>query len=78
MAEGDVIILPAGFGHKLVNAAQGFTVVGGYPHGQEDTGYARAGEGTSAQIERVAATPLPERDPVFGEAGPLCRLWMAD
>ncbi len=75
VAEGDVIILPAGFGHKLVNSAQGFTVVGGYPRGQEDTGYVRAGEGTATEVERVIATPLPERDPVFGTGGPLGRLW---
>lgn len=71
--EGDVIILPAGYGHKLVEAENSFTVVGAYPKGQDDIGFNRAGEDT--MLASIAATPVPACDPIFGAQGPLTSLW---
>ncbi|MEW6159171.1 MAG: cupin domain-containing protein [Verrucomicrobiota bacterium] len=73
---GDVVIIPAGVGHKNVGASAGFTVVGAYPDGQEwDLCYGKADERPRAD-QNIAKVPLPSRDPVFGEDGPLFTHWI--
>jgi uncharacterized protein YjlB len=77
---GDVVILPAGFGHRRLSDAGGFTVVGAYPPGQEGPEIMRAGAEADAEAAArarasIAATPLPATDPVFGRGGPLLRRW---
>ena len=73
---GDVMILPAGFGHCRVAASGGFTVVGAYPAGQEDYEVVRAGEAAAAAARSsIAGTPLPSTDPVYGADGPLRSRW---
>jgi uncharacterized protein YjlB len=72
---GDVIIIPAGVGHKKLKSSDDFQVVGGYPGGQvpdmnRDDETTRAGVQTA--IINVA---LPAADPIYGAAGPLMRLW---
>ena len=62
---GDVLVLPAGTGHRRASAAGGFTVVGAYPRGQEDYDLLREADG--AARERIAALPVPPDDPVGGE-----------
>jgi uncharacterized protein YjlB len=65
---GDVLVLPAGTGHRRAEADGGFTVVGAYPRGQEDYDLLRgrsAGEVAAAR-ERIAALGAPGEDPVGG------------
>jgi len=73
---GDVAVLPAGTGHKLIDSTGDFLVVGGYPEGQ-DWDLIRADDGVPlAEAEaRIARVPLPKCDPVLGPAGPLMALW---
>ena len=72
---GDVIVLPAGTGHKKLSSRGELGVVGAYPEGvHPDTcvpPLARAKRGAEA----VARVPLPAADPVFGEHGPLFEHW---
>lgn len=69
---GDVVVLPAGTGHKKLSARGALGIVGAYPAGQDpDTctpSHARA-------TEAVARVPLPGSDPVFGPGGPLFEHW---
>jgi uncharacterized protein YjlB len=65
VAAGDVLVLPAGTGHRRRAAAGGFTVVGAYPRGQEDYDLLR--EADDAARERLAALPVPPDDPVGGD-----------
>jgi uncharacterized protein YjlB len=77
---GDVIVLPAGAGHKRVSSDRGFLVVGGYPGGRDRDlikPYDEGAEAHDAALLRIAAVPLPELDPVWGREGPLARLWTA-
>jgi uncharacterized protein YjlB len=65
VATGDVIVLPAGTGHRRAASAAGFKVVGAYPRGQEDYDLLR--EADAAARARIAALPAPPNDPVGGE-----------
>lgn len=73
---GDVVVIPAGVGHKrLTEKRGGFTVVGGYPPGQSGA-IARPGDFPLADAERrIAALALPKGDPVAGPDGPLFATW---
>jgi uncharacterized protein YjlB len=62
---GDVVVLPAGTGHRRASASGDFRVVGAYPAGQEDYDLLRVAD--DAARARIAAVPLPADDPVGGE-----------
>jgi uncharacterized protein YjlB len=64
---GDVLVLPAGTGHKRETDRDGFTVVGAYPAGQEDYDLLREGEGGEEARARIASLGAPASDPVGGE-----------
>jgi uncharacterized protein YjlB len=77
---GDVIVLPAGVGHKKIASRGSLGIVGAYPAGQHaDMNVAKlARAAQSAETaDAVARVPMPERDPVFGEKGPLFAHWRA-
>ncbi len=75
ISAGDVIVIPAGVGHKNLGASSDFHVVGAYPSQQNvDMNYGKPGERplTDQNIARLA---LPVTDPVFGKKGPLLEHW---
>lgn len=72
---GDVVILPAGTGHRRLASSGDLLVVGAYPPSgtydeprPADVNHAKA----ASAIGRVRA---PTQDPVYGKKGPLVRLW---
>jgi uncharacterized protein YjlB len=72
---GDTLVLPAGTAHQNLGASSDFHVVGGYPSGQTaDLLRGRDGERPAAD-EIIAHVPLPVRDPIFGDSGPLVVYW---
>src|SRR5262245_2654974 len=72
---GDVIVLPAGTGHKKLSSRGELGVVGAYPEGtRPDTcmpPFARA----ARNAETASRVPLPAADPVYGAEGPLFAHW---
>jgi uncharacterized protein YjlB len=64
-AAGDVLVLPAGTGHRRAADRDGFRVVGAYPPGQEDYDVLR--EADDAARRRIAELGAPGADPVGGE-----------
>ncbi len=72
---GDVIIIPAGVGHKNLGSSSDFRVVGAYPPGPTwDMNYGKPDERPQAD-ENIARVPLPPADPIFGPTGPLGEHW---
>ena len=72
---GDVVVLPAGTGHRRLTQDPEFLVVGAYPPGQDwDLLKGEDGERPAAD-KRIAQVPLPKTDPVGRQAGPLLDKW---
>jgi uncharacterized protein YjlB len=69
LSTGNVIVLPAGTGHRRADADGDFTVVGAYPEGQEDYDLLRGDD--PAEVEaaraRIANLGAPPKDPVGGD-----------
>ncbi|HZH11684.1 MAG TPA: cupin domain-containing protein [Microvirga sp.] len=75
VSAGDVVIIPAGVAHALINASDDFAVVGAYPDGHDyDTVRDDPGALASSR-QRIPQVPLPNADPVDGVDGPLMKLW---
>ena len=73
---GDVLVLPAGTGHRCIECSDDFLVVGAYPHGQEDYDIQRPDSAAHQRaLERIAKVPQPEQDPVSGLHGGLKTRW---
>ncbi len=74
---GDLVVLPAGTGHRRLRASDSFAVCGAYPPGQE-ADLLRPEEADPEEArERIGAVPLPRTDPFYGAHGPLTGLWLA-
>lgn len=75
MQPGDVVIIPAGVGHKRLSGDSSFRVVGAYPPGQTGA-ITRAGAVSVAEAARqIADLPLPQTDPVSGKAPGVVAAW---
>ncbi|MEW6637254.1 MAG: cupin domain-containing protein [Actinomycetota bacterium] len=72
---GDVVVIPAGVGHRNLGSSPDFLVVGAYPRGQSWD--LRTGEPDERPevLENIRNVSLPESDPVFGAGGPLIARW---
>ena len=71
---GDVVILAAGTGHRLIDASKDFLVVGAYP---PDGAYDECTDTRDRKQARmrIAKVRKPRKDPVYGVRGPLATLW---
>jgi uncharacterized protein YjlB len=75
---GDVVVIPAGVAHCLIEGDENFNVIGAYPQGQSyDLKKGAANEKADAE-KNIKAVPLPESDPVYGVDGPLLKNWRAE
>jgi uncharacterized protein YjlB len=75
LAAGDVVVLPAGTGHRRIRASRDLLVVGAYPaDGSYDEPRPEEVDPDEARAS-IAKVKLPRHDPVYGTDGPLARLW---
>jgi uncharacterized protein YjlB len=72
---GDVVVLPAGTGHRRLGGSHDLVVVGAYPVGGAYD-EPRPGETDCEEAEAsIRQVKLPAQDPVYGGDGPLLELW---
>ena len=72
---GDVVIIPAGVGHKCLEKSDDLAIVGAYP---TDTGpdlLKGEPQERPACIEAIAKVAIPAQDPLYGEGGPMSEHW---
>ncbi|MCA1380917.1 cupin [Bradyrhizobium sp. BRP23] len=71
---GDVLVLPAGTGHRLIESSRDFMVVGAYP---QDGTYDECTDTRQRPdaVNRIAKVRKPKTDPVLGSGGPLLAAW---
>ena len=65
---GDMLVLPAGVGHRRVGGDDGLRVIGAYPPGQSHFDMKRRGRS-------IPKVPLPSTYPFYGDDGPLVKVW---
>jgi uncharacterized protein YjlB len=74
---GDVLVLPAGTGHRNAGSSGDLLVIGAYPDAMRwDIRRGDPAEHDEA-LAKIRAVPLPRADPVAGPDGPLTELWSA-
>jgi uncharacterized protein YjlB len=72
---GDVVVLPAGTGHRSLRSSRDLLVVGAYPaSGKYDEPKPSEVKHEEA-VAAIARVGLPRADPVYGSDGPLIRHW---
>jgi uncharacterized protein YjlB len=72
---GDVIVLPAGTGHKKLASRGALGIVGAYPAGQHADMNTPLLSNLERSVAAVARVGLPGSDPVCGADGPLFAHW---
>jgi uncharacterized protein YjlB len=75
LGTGDVVIIPAGTGHRRLRSSSDLLVVGAYPRfGKYDE--PKPWEvNHDAAVRNIAKVRLPYADPVYGRSGPLLKHW---
>lgn len=69
-------MLPAGTGHRRIEASDDLLVVGAYPQNSGPYDQPKPNDTDHrAAARNVAVVPRPEADPVYGSKGPLATLW---
>jgi uncharacterized protein YjlB len=72
---GDLMLVPAGVGHRKVRGSSHLLVVGAYPAGQQKYNICKSLCQCRGAGKRIAAVALPKSDPFFGPGGPLRKAW---
>ncbi|KGE13011.1 cupin [Sphingobacterium deserti] len=72
---GDILIIPAGVGHKCLEHSADFRVVGAYPNGDNPDLMRGEADERPAADERIAGVHIPHKDPLTGEESGLKTLW---
>ena len=78
LGAGDVVVIPAGVGHRCVEADEDFLVFGAYPGGRSWDLLRDTPREHAKALEHIPRVPLPEADPLFGRDGPLVHCWRSD
>jgi uncharacterized protein YjlB len=75
LSAGDVVVIPAGIAHKREEASGDLLVIGSYPRGQQPDICRADPARHDGALANIKAVPLPDADPVTGQAEPLLQHW---
>ncbi len=75
LERGDLMILPAGTGHKCSACSADFMCIGGYPRAENYDINRGTEEEYKRSVARIDKLSLPKADPVFGKEGFLKAWW---
>ena len=75
VSAGDVVIIPAGVGHKGLDASADLGIVGAYPAGTTPDLLRGTRSERSGCLDAIAQVAVPDRDPLYGATGPLPEHW---
>lgn len=75
ISRGDAVLIPAGVGHKQIEASEDFMCVGAYPDGFSPDKYLDWPGQLAEMEENIARVPVPEKDPVTGTRDGINTLW---
>ena len=75
ISAGDIIVIPAGVGHKCISHSQDFTVVGAYPNGMEWDLVKEEKNKYEQSLANIKKVPLPDQDPLEGRNNGLINIW---
>ena len=74
---GDVIVIPAGCGHKNLGNSPDLLVIGAYPPGPYCDLCTGRLEERPQVLKNIEGVALPQTDPVYGADGPLLDRWVS-
>lgn len=75
VSAGDVVIIPAGVGHKAIEASANLGIVGAYPAGTTPDLCRGTAQERPRSLDAIAQVPIPRLDPLYGDGGPLREHW---
>lgn len=72
---GDILIIPAGVGHKCISHSDDFTVVGAYPNGMSYDLIKEEKDKHAQSLINISKVPFPPADPFLGKHEGLINYW---
>ncbi len=75
VARGDVIVIPAGVGHRRLATSSDFLMAGGYPPGQGGDIVRPGDVGLEEAWRAIEAVALPSTDPIDGGTQAVPEIW---
>ncbi|MCF0055698.1 cupin domain-containing protein [Dyadobacter sp. CY356] len=75
VSAGDIIVIPAGVGHKNLGSSNDFKVIGAYPNGMDYDILRGKPEERKQADQNIENVPFPDSDPFLGKSEGLRTLW---
>lgn len=72
---GDILVIPAGVGHKCISHSDDFMVVGSYPNGMEWDLIKEEKDKHHQSLINISKVPFPSSDPINGKTNGLLTAW---
>ncbi|SEI97815.1 Uncharacterized protein YjlB [Dyadobacter koreensis] len=72
---GDILVIPAGVGHKNLGASKDFAIVGAYPDAMDYDLMKGNPEERPKADNNIAKVQFPDHDPLLGKHNGIMKIW---